>query len=114
MQVTALQVIFDLLHLFGLEFFQTPESANTEENCSEAGDSSKRGDQESSEQDFEKSGTEETAESEVNNVANSLVNILSGLLDNEVSFNEMHQVMVTIILLHYLLHARTLCFQIES
>ena len=75
-KVTALQAIFDLLHLYGLEAFKVDASAP-----SGSDDESKE-----EEEDEEEQGEEDDKEEQQNkSAANSAVAILSGLLESEVS-----------------------------
>ena len=76
-KVTALQAIFDLLHLYGLEAFKVDASTT-----SGSDDESK----EENEDEEEEQGEEEDKEEEQNkSAANSAVAILSGLLESEVN-----------------------------
>ena len=78
-KVTALQAIFDLLHLYGLEAFKVDASTT-----SGSDDESKE-----ENEDEEEQGEEEDKEEQQNkSAANSAVAILSGLLESEVNIHK--------------------------
>ncbi|XP_013389850.1 condensin complex subunit 3-like [Lingula anatina] len=89
-KITALKVIFDLLHIFGLEAFDVQENENTTQDIDQTKDSNSdsRVTQENSEVSVvEGEEKEEEADDQSKNtsIAASLVTILLGLLDSESS-----------------------------
>ena len=86
-QVTALQVVFDLLQKFGLEAFKlNPDQEILDQDSSAVDTETEKetGGEEGEEQEGEMEEEEERESSGADNTATSVLTILTGLLESEV------------------------------